>query len=215
MNILHLHSSTRSDGSHSYELAQTLFDALEANGLSLQRDTLNLWDADLPAVDSRFLAMKTKAASGEELTNAERVIWSQVENLIARIKTADAMVWSVPMWNFGVPYLVKQFIDVVTQYGYLFTVNESGYAGLLSDKPTLLALSRGGSYIPGSGAEGYDHQEPYLKGILAFWGVQTVTVARSEFTMGEADAAKASRSEALKTVDAFASELVASSAVHA
>ncbi len=207
MNILHIHSSTRSEGSHSFELAYSLFEQLEEVGLEVQRDTLNLWDVNLPAVDARFLSLKTKAAGGDELTNSERVIWSQVENLIARIKTADAMVWSIPMWNFGAPYIVKQFIDVVTQYGYLFTVNESGYAGLLNDKPTLLALSRGGSYGPGSGAEAYDHQEPYMKGILGFWGIQNITVARREFTMGDPTQANASAQVALDTVKTFAANL--------
>ena len=207
MNILHIHSSTRSEGSHSYELAHALFEQLESEGHDVQRDTLNLWEANLPAVDERFLNIKTKAASGEDLTNSERVIWSQVENLIARIKTADVLVWSIPMWNFGAPYVVKQFIDVVTQYGYLFTINESGYAGLLGDKPTLLALSRGGSYAPGSGAEAYDHQEPYMKGILGLWGIQNITVARKEFTMGDPAQAEASATAALETVHEFARQL--------
>lgn len=207
MNILHIHSSPRTEGSHSYELAVSVFSHLEEAGQSFQRDTLNLWEANLPEVDQRFLDIKTKVASGEELSNGDRVIWSQVENLIARIKTADAIVWNVPMWNFGVPYIVKQFIDVVTQYGYLFNIDETGYVGLLDDKPTLLSLSRGGSYIEGSGAEAYDHQEPYLLGILGFWGIRSVTVARTEFTMGASEAAEASAAKGKHTAQTFAASL--------
>lgn len=153
------------------------------------------------------MTIKTKVANGEELTQAERIVWSQTENLIARIKTADAIVWSIPMWNFSVPYVVKQYIDVVTQYGYLFTINENGYAGLLEDKPALLALSRGGAYGEGSGAEAYDSQEPYMKNLLAFWGIHNVTVARHEHTMGDADSSAASLAEAQDAVDAFAAEV--------
>jgi len=68
MNILHIYSSTRSEGSHSYELAHALFEQLDAEGHDIQRDTLNLWEANLPAVDDRFLSIKTKAASGEDLS---------------------------------------------------------------------------------------------------------------------------------------------------
>ncbi len=209
MNILHIHSSPRSQGSHSNEVAQALFQKLEAQGLPVRRDTLNLWEETLPAVDERFLDIKSKVAQGSDLSNAERVIWSQVENLIARIKTADAMVWSVPMWNFGAPYVLKHFIDVVTQYGYLFSINEQGYQGLLDDKPTLLALSRGGNYAPGSGAEAYDHQEAPLRGILGFWGIQSVSVARWESTMADGDSKAAALMDALNTVDAFVEQLQA------
>ena len=207
MNILHIHASPRTEGSHAHQLASSLFERLAASGQSVQRDTLNLWEEGLPAVDERFLAIKTKVAQGEEIANGERVLWSHVENLIARIKSADVIVWSVPMWNFGSPYIVKQFIDVVTQYGYLFTLNESGFAGLLNDKPTLLTLSRGGSYSLGSGAEAYDHQEPYLKGILGFWGIQDVTVAYAENTMGEEEAKSASASQGLGVVTNFAAKI--------
>lgn len=207
MNILHIHASTRTEGSHSYALAQELFTKLNTTAQPIQRDTLNLWEEGLPAVDEKFLTVKTKVAKGDELQNGERVLWSHVENLIARIKSADAIVWTVPMWNFGAPYIVKQFIDVVTQYGYLFSIDESGYKGLLKDKPTLLALSRGGSYTQGSGAEAYDHQEPYLKGILGFWGIQDITVAHTEFTMGDSDAASASSAKAIKQVEQFATKI--------
>lgn len=209
MNILNIHASPRVDGSHSHELAQGFLDKIASHGKPFTLDTINLWEENLPAVDERFLSVKTKVSNGEELTNGDRVLWTQVENLIARIKTADVIVWSIPMWNFGVPYIVKQFIDVVTQYGYLFTINESGYAGLLEGKRALLALSRGGSYTEGSGAEAYDHQEPYMRGILGFWGILDITVARKEFTMGSAEAKAASAEEARKVVEDFAMTLSA------
>ena len=119
MNILHIHASPRLEGSHSHDLTDSLFQELNQRDQEFRLDTLNLWEEDLPAVNERFLEIKGKAAQGEDLTNSERVIWSQVERLIGRIKSADALVWSIPMWNFGVPYIVKHFIDVVTQYGYL------------------------------------------------------------------------------------------------
>lgn len=209
MNILHIHASPRTEGSHAYGLASAFFENLATSGQAVQRDTLNLWEEGLPAVDERFLSVKTKVANGEELANGERVLWSHVENLIARIKSADVIVWSVPMWNFGSPYIVKQFIDVVTQYGYLFTINESGYAGLLQDKPTLLTLSRGGSYTQGSGAEAYDQQEPSLRGILGFWGIQDVTVAYAENTMGGDEAKAASVAKGREVVTEFANKISA------
>jgi len=34
---------------------------------------------------------------------------------------ADEYLFTVPMWNHGVPYVLKQFIDVVSQPGMAFT----------------------------------------------------------------------------------------------
>ena len=72
MNILHIHASPRVGASHSHKLVQALFDKLEARGKTVQRDTLNLWTENLPAVDERFLEIKTKAAKGDELTNSDQ-----------------------------------------------------------------------------------------------------------------------------------------------
>jgi FMN-dependent NADH-azoreductase len=31
------------------------------------------------------------------------------------LATADAYLFSVPMWNAGVPYVLKQWIDIITE----------------------------------------------------------------------------------------------------
>ena len=48
---------------------------------------------------------------------------------------ADGYLFSVPMWNAGVPYILKQFIDVVSQPGMVFAFDPAaGYTGLLTGK---------------------------------------------------------------------------------
>src|SRR5260221_3810642 len=108
----------------------------------------------------------------EEQAKARRL----VEDVIERFKSADWYLFSLPMWNFGVPYVLKHFIDVIMQPGLTFSFSPSeGYKGLVTGKKAVAVYARGGAYGPGTGAEGYDLQSKTLGGILGFIGVSDVT----------------------------------------
>ena len=54
------------------------------------------------------------------------------------------------MWNAGVPYILKQFIDVISQPGLVFGFDpERGYTGLLKDKKAAVIYT---SAVYGPGA---------------------------------------------------------------
>ena len=56
-------------------------------------------------------------------------------------KSADKYVFSLPMWNFGIPYKLKHFIDVLVQPGLTFSFSpETGYKGLVTGKPAVVDL---------------------------------------------------------------------------
>jgi FMN-dependent NADH-azoreductase len=76
------------------------------------------------------------------------------------------------MWNFGIPYILKQYLDLLLQPGLTFGFDPAkGYFGLVTGKKAALVYSRGGAYGPGTGAEGYDHQTRYLGQALGFIGL--------------------------------------------
>ncbi len=76
------------------------------------------------------------------------------------------------MWNFGIPYKLKHFIDVLVQPGLTFSFTPGeGYKGLVTGKPAVAIYARGGAYGHGSGAKGYDSQCPYFRQILGFIGI--------------------------------------------
>ena len=52
---------------------------------------------------------------GQESSEDELRAWTRVEDVIADFKAADKYVLSVPMWNFGIPYRLKQYFDVLVQ----------------------------------------------------------------------------------------------------
>ena len=74
-------------------------------------------------------------------------------------------------WNFNIPYRLKQYIDVIVQPGLTFTYSpDKGYSGLVTGRPLMLVLARGGNYGPGDPTQTYDFQETYLRGIFGFIG---------------------------------------------
>jgi FMN-dependent NADH-azoreductase len=170
--LLCILASPRTERSRSRRVAEAL---LEAYGASHPDDTverLDLWQVDLPAFDRDAAAGKMAIIHGREHTAAEATAWEKVEAEIDRFTAADKFVFAVPMWNFGLPYRLKQYIDVITQPGYTFAVDpEQGYRGLLQEKPVCAIYARGGAYGPGTGREGFDHQRPYLEQWFGFIGL--------------------------------------------
>jgi FMN-dependent NADH-azoreductase len=114
------------------------------------------------------------------------------------------------MWNFNIPYRLKQYIDVIAQPGLTFKVEAGkGYVGLVTGKPLMLVLARGGSYGPGDPTQSYDFQETYLRGIFGFIGFTDIRSVRIQGTLEhpreqvEADTQKAI-AEAVAAVATFA-----------
>jgi FMN-dependent NADH-azoreductase len=110
------------------------------------------------------------------------------DKLIAELFAADTVVIGAPMHNFSVPTTLRAWFDHVLRPQVTFGYSEAGPKGLVTGKKVILALSRGGPYIEGVA----DHQEPYLRGLLAFIGITDVEVVRADRTAMGPDAREAS-----------------------
>ena len=120
---------------------------------------------------------------GAEHSAEERAAWDAVEQVIAQFKDADKYVISLPMWNFGIPYRLKHYIDCVTQPTLTYRGSPAaGFEGLIPARPAALILTRGGSYPAGSEREPFDFQSRYLRTWLAFLGYRPVTTILVEST---------------------------------
>ena len=129
------------------------------------------WTTQLPEFDGHVIDSKYVILHGLEHTDEQRQAWKGVEDVIEQFTQADKYLFSLPMWNFGIPYKLKHYIDVIVQPGYTFSFSpEEGYKGLVIDKPVAVIYARGGAYGSGTGAESYDLQKAYLEHILGFIG---------------------------------------------
>lgn len=182
--VLYIQASPRGDRSKSNQTAKAFLESYQQSHPQDEIHTLNLFEMNLPAFDGFALQAKYSIMHGKEHSAQERQAWATVEKIIEEFRNADKYVISLPMWNFGIPYRLKQYIDIIVQPGYTFTVSQKGYEGLINGKPAAVIYARGGSYSKDSGAEAYDMQKPYMELILGFMGFQTVHSIVVEQTLG-------------------------------
>jgi FMN-dependent NADH-azoreductase len=114
--------------------------------------------------------------------------WAQVQHVAARVQAADTLVFAVPMWNGGIPWALKLFVDIVTQPGIAFRFDPaSGYHGLLGGRRAV-AVYASRVFTPGAPpAFGADHQSTYLRWWLEFCGIDEVHELRLQPTFPTAD----------------------------
>jgi FMN-dependent NADH-azoreductase len=174
--LLYIEASPRKSRSASIEVSQVFLSEMQRNHPSVAVDKLDLWTTELPAFNGDTVDAKYAILHGQPHTSEQAKAWKGVETVIERFKSADGYLISLPMWNFGVPYVLKHFIDVIVQPGLTFSYSPAeGYKGLVTNKKAVIVYARGGAYGPGTGAEGYDLQSKTLGGILGFVGITDVT----------------------------------------
>jgi FMN-dependent NADH-azoreductase len=64
------------------------------------------------------------------------------------------------MWNFGLPYKLKQLIDLVAQRNYLFSYDGKQYGPLLNVEKAIVVYTRGSRFLKGTPIppSQFDHQ---------------------------------------------------------
>ena len=202
--VLYIQASPRGARSKSIQAADAFVNAYTQCHPGDRIDKINVFEAQLPPFDAAATAAKFKIPNNQPASPQERRVWTEVETLIEQFKAADKYVLAVPMWNFSIPYRLKQYIDILVQPGYTFTVGENGYEGLVKNKPLVAVYARGGSYPTGSPGEAFDLQTRYIELIFGFMGFTDIQSLIVEPTLqaGEEGAQKALHA-AIAQVDAL------------
>ncbi len=173
--LLYIQASPRGRRSHSIAIADAFLDTYRATHPQDEVLTLNLFAAHLPPFDGFAVQAKYDILHGQNPSAEAQAAWKTIETLIAGFTAADKYVWAVPMWNFGIPYRLKQYLDIVIQPTYTFSFTPAeGYKGLLVGKRAFIAYARGGEYPEGSSAAGLDFQKKYLETALGFIGITDI-----------------------------------------
>jgi len=159
-NILHLNAAHGYDSMVS-TAARELMDRLK---IPFRLKEVDLWK-QLPHYDCDYAASKLRILQGrgtaEDITKFEPV------QLMAReINVVDVLVVSTPMWNYSVPYVLKQYIDIVIQPGINFKERRGEPPKAVRPaRPLMLITSAGGH-----GSPDRDYLGPYLKLIFGLVG---------------------------------------------
>ena len=181
--LLYIQASPRRNRSKSTHVATEFLKSYWHHHPDDKIRTVNVFHNELPAFDGLAVQAKYTILHGKEHTAEERDAWDAVEKTIADFKDADKYLLSLPMWNFSIPYRLKQYIDILVQPGYTFTADENGYEGLIKDKPLVVVYSRGGAYPAGSETEAFDLQKKYIEQIFGFMGFENIQSIMVEPTL--------------------------------
>jgi len=199
MNILQINSSARADGSHSTRLAGTVVDRLRATATDPAAVTVTVRDLGQtphPELNEAALQALFTPASERSPEQAARVALDDA--LIVELQAADVVVLGVPMYNFGVPAALKNWIDAISRAKVTFQYTANGPEGLLNGKKVYVVLTRGGQYRNTPS----DTQVPYLRTVLSFLGMADIQFIYAEGLALGADAEQQSLASARQQIDA-------------
>lgn len=205
--LLHINASPRDAHSASLQLARHFIDAVQASGDErFEVETLNLFDAGvLPEFGRTAAAAKMAVFSGQDQSPEQMHAWEAARAVFEQFAAADAYVFNIPMWNSGVPYVLKQWIDIVTQPGWSFGFEPTtGYRGLMEGKHAL-AIHSSGVYAPGvPAAFGQDFSSTFFADWLEFVGIEDAVHVRFAPTVLNGDVDGTRREVEAELLDAVA-----------
>lgn len=169
--ILQIQSSLFNGNGQSSRLASEFvaraFPKAQVTVRDLARDPVPHLDGE------RFMAF---AAKKQDRTAGQEAIIAYSDALIGELRSADAIVIGLPMYNFGVPSQLKAWIDHIARAGETFRYTEKGPVGLLTGKKAYIFATRGGLYA-GTAA---DTQTQYLRQLLEFVGIADIEFVYAE-----------------------------------
>jgi len=187
--LLHISASPRGTKSESLAIAETFLSVYTDTHPDVDVKTWDLWDGTLPEFGPAAAHAKMAVFAGADPMGDQAAAWRAAKDTFTRFADADAYLFSVPMWNAGIPYILKQFIDVISQPGMVFGFDpELGYTGLLTGRKAAVVYTSA-VYGPGRPPSfGSDFQAPYLRDWLNWAGIDDVTEVAFRPNLATADA---------------------------
>ncbi|WP_431908225.1 FMN-dependent NADH-azoreductase [Nonomuraea jabiensis] len=182
--LLHISASPRGGESISLGIARTFVEEYRAARPGATVDHFDLWDGTLPEFGPAAAGAKMTVFGGGTPEGEQAQAWAAAVRTFERFDSYDRYLFSVPMWNGGVPYKLKQFIDVVSQPAMVFDVHpETGYRALLTGKRAAVVYTSA-VWGPGLGPQfGTDFQSTYFDDWLRWAGIADIQEIRHHPTL--------------------------------
>ncbi|MGA2850615.1 MAG: NAD(P)H-dependent oxidoreductase [Terracidiphilus sp.] len=179
--LLHVDSSPLYGNSVSRQLTGAFvaqWKASHPHGTVIDRD-LNA--TPIPPINAEWVgAVYTPE---EARTAQQKELLSLSDSLLVELEQADEYVFGVPMHNFGVPSVLKLWIDQISRVGKTFSYANGTPKGLIIGKKATFIVATGGIYDAHTQMASYNFVEPYLRSLFGFLGLTDVTFLTAGGTM--------------------------------
>jgi FMN-dependent NADH-azoreductase len=178
MTLFRLDASIRTDGSTSRALGDIVegeWSAVHAGSAVTRR---HVGTEPVPA-DAWSNAVAASATSESERTHDQAAAVALASELTDELAGADALLFAVPLYNWGVSQHFKSYVDLVLTDPRM----TPGVVPVTAGKPAVLVTVQGGNYSAGTPREGWDHATAWMRRILEdVWQLDLEVVTR-EFTL--------------------------------
>ena len=171
--LLHIDSSPLYGRSVSRELTGAFvaqWKSSHPDGTVIERD---LNSTSIPPVTADWVGAVYTPETAR--TSQQKELLSLSDSLIAELEQADEYVFGVPMHNFGVPAVLKLWIDQISRVGRTFSYAGGTPKGLLVGKKATFIIATGGMYDAQTQMASFNFVEPYLRSVFGFLGVTDAT----------------------------------------
>ena len=178
MSLFRLDASINAQGS----VSQSIADIVEASWREGHDDApVARRHVGLEPLPSTAWALAVSSSGQDEglLSAPQREAVALARTLVDELVDAEALLFAVPLYNFGISQHFKTWVDLALTDPRMAAAGERPLAG----KPAVLVVVRGGAYGPGTPREGWDHASGWIRRILEdVWGLDLRLVER-EFTL--------------------------------
>lgn len=203
--LLYIVASPRKERSRSIMVADHFLARLKQRYPKLIVERLDLFDADLPSFDYDAVALRYDIIADEAVDPAQTDAWQGLKKWTDHFLSFDSLLIATPMWNFGIPYRLKQYIDILTQPGLTFRNDSNGNVeGLAQGRQAIIIAASAMPFGSLPEIDRMDFQLAYLRTWLGFIGVTDVEAVRVAGTYGSQDVITAAMSQAFDDADRLA-----------
>ena len=183
MRLLHVIGSPRGMRSRSRSVADHFLSHLVDTNV----EELDLWAEDLPELDGAMLESRYRLIHGEPVERGFERQWDELRARVDHLLAFDTWLFSTPMWNFGLPYRLKHYLDLIIQPTMAFTNDASGAITTHGADKTAVLIGAGALDIrPSSALAALDFSLAHLAQCLrVYFGVSEVHEVRAVPTFGD------------------------------
>ena len=182
--IINAHPNPHSSMSAINRMVAHLLAKLPAGSVQ----TVNLAETDIQPLDKAAVEMFIATVFQRQQPNAEQAaLFARMMSVVNQVKSARRLVIAYPMYNFGIPARLKDWLDNLVVAGETFRFGEDGMPqGLMGAHKVLLLQASGSVYSEGRPMAQMDFASSYLKTLLGgFLGFASVDTVRAEGTSGD------------------------------
>ncbi len=177
MNVLHVCANPKpTEESVSKQMASAFFSTLVEKNPDVEMNNVDLYQDPPPYFSyEAFRALFYPAFKPEyEMTKEEEQAIDYATAQAEAFNSADVVVLTMPMWNFGTPGILKAWMDQVICPGLTFSLEASGPRPLHNVKKLVMLVASGGVYKED---DPRDALTADVKSAFSFIGLEDVEIA--------------------------------------